>query len=323
MDHHHHMHSFPPPLDTPGRSASSVSASSVALSPLDMDPLLTNNADLYDGDAAAGTGIDPALLFMDPGLQLHGMYPFAVGGGVSPSYPFAPHHHIYGEPSSSSTPPGWMMAWTPPMTPSAVPAKPVSHQPPAPMQQLPLPVPQPAPTMSSSGSRSTAPPADYSLPFDVTPFILAQEAFASEDDKWAAVLARDPAADAAFVYCVTSTRIYCRPTCPSRRALRHNVVFTRTPGEAEELGYRACRRCLPDCLASASETRQIIAVEQAKAIIAEAVNSDGRIPVPSLSKLSEAVSMSKFHFQRTFKRIVGESPDSYSRTLRRIRTVSG
>jgi AraC family transcriptional regulator of adaptative response/methylated-DNA-[protein]-cysteine methyltransferase len=63
--------------------------------------------------------------------------------------------------------------------------------------------------------------------------------------RWAAVLARDPASDAAFVYAVRTTGIYCRPTCPSRRPLRANVALHPTPEAAEGAGYRACKRCHP------------------------------------------------------------------------------
>jgi methylphosphotriester-DNA--protein-cysteine methyltransferase len=135
----------------------------------------------------------------------------------------------------------------------------------------------------------------------------------TDDEKWQAVLTRDPATDAAFVYCVTSTRIYCRPTCASRRPLRANTVYADTPAEAEVLGYRACRRCLPHCVASASEMRQVLAVEQAKVVINESVR-EGR-PAPSLSVLAQHVGMSKFHLQRTFKRLVGHSPDAHGKAL--------
>ena len=68
-----------------------------------------------------------------------------------------------------------------------------------------------------------------------------------EDDqtRWQAVLRRDPRADGLFCYGVSSTGIYCRPTCPARRPARRNVRFFATPEEAEEAGFRPCRRCTP------------------------------------------------------------------------------
>src|ERR687884_22831 len=62
---------------------------------------------------------------------------------------------------------------------------------------------------------------------------------------WRAVRDRDPGADGRFVYAVRSTRIYCRPSCPSRRPRRDRVLFFAAPDDAERAGYRPCRRCRP------------------------------------------------------------------------------
>ena len=68
----------------------------------------------------------------------------------------------------------------------------------------------------------------------------------SEDDiRWRALEARDAAYDGAFVCAVRSTKIYCRPSCPSRRPRREGVSFFATPPDAEAAGYRACLRCHP------------------------------------------------------------------------------
>jgi AraC family transcriptional regulator of adaptative response/methylated-DNA-[protein]-cysteine methyltransferase len=67
----------------------------------------------------------------------------------------------------------------------------------------------------------------------------------STETMWKKVLTRDAAADGRFVYAVRSTHIYCRPTCPSKRPGRDQVEFFANPSDAEEKGYRACRRCAP------------------------------------------------------------------------------
>src|SRR5271154_6275170 len=64
-------------------------------------------------------------------------------------------------------------------------------------------------------------------------------------DYWQAVLRRDRRADGTFVFAVSSTPIYCRPSCPARRPLRTNTAFYATPEAAERSGYRPCRRCKP------------------------------------------------------------------------------
>jgi methylphosphotriester-DNA--protein-cysteine methyltransferase len=66
-----------------------------------------------------------------------------------------------------------------------------------------------------------------------------------DDERWAAVVRRDPAVDGAFYVAVKTTGIYCRPSC-SGRPLRKNVRFVTTPTEAEAAGFRACKRCKPN-----------------------------------------------------------------------------
>src|ERR671923_2387265 len=78
---------------------------------------------------------------------------------------------------------------------------------------------------------------------------------------WNAVLNRDPDADGSFVYAVRSTRIYCRPSCPSRRPLRRHVVFFPRPEAAEAEGFRACLRCRPR--EASRRERQLAMVERA------------------------------------------------------------
>src|SRR6202163_802475 len=70
----------------------------------------------------------------------------------------------------------------------------------------------------------------------------------SNDSQWQAVMARDANQDGSFVFAVSSTGIYCRPSCPSRRPRRENVTFFRKPDEAEKAGYRACLRCRPNAI---------------------------------------------------------------------------
>src|SRR5215210_2781273 len=66
-----------------------------------------------------------------------------------------------------------------------------------------------------------------------------------EENYWQAVLAKDKQSDGNFVYGVRSTSIYCRPSCPSRRPGREQVVFFLLPEAAEQSGFRACLRCRP------------------------------------------------------------------------------
>ena len=66
------------------------------------------------------------------------------------------------------------------------------------------------------------------------------------DPRWAAVVARDAAADGKFVYSVETTGVYCRPSCAARLARPENVRFHASATDAERAGFRPCKRCKPD-----------------------------------------------------------------------------
>jgi len=135
---------------------------------------------------------------------------------------------------------------------------------------------------------------------------------ASHDEaRWAAVLARDGASDGAFVFAVRTTGIYCRPGCPARRPRPENVLFFDSPTAAEQAGFRPCLRCRPD--ASASGITHKRAVLQACRLMAESEVQ------PSLHVLAEAAGMSRFHFQRVFKRELGMTPKQYADARRQAR----
>ena len=92
------------------------------------------------------------------------------------------------------------------------------------------------------------------------------------DDAWEAVLTRDRRCDGRFVYAVSSTNVYCRPSCPSRRPTRDHVMFFDSPSLAEAAGYRACLRCRPQS-AHGSDAEQ--RVERARGYL----NDHGDDPV--------------------------------------------
>src|SRR5882762_3291608 len=131
----------------------------------------------------------------------------------------------------------------------------------------------------------------------------------SQDEFWNAVLSKDRRFDGQFVFAVSSTGIYCRPSCPSRRPRRKNVSFFALPAGAESSGFRACRRCHPNTARSTDP--QVEMVQQVCRLIE---TSDGE--AVTLDWLSEKVGVSSFHLQRTFKSIMGMSPSEYAETRR-------
>ncbi len=124
------------------------------------------------------------------------------------------------------------------------------------------------------------------------------------DPRWAAVLARDAAADGRFVYSVVTTGVYCRPSCGSRRARPENVRFHADNSAAERAGFRPCKRCQPDTAALA---------EQHAARVTQACRRiESEETLPTLEQLAQEAELSPFHFHRVFKRITGVTPKAYA-----------
>ncbi len=139
----------------------------------------------------------------------------------------------------------------------------------------------------------------------VFPAVTGRVAQISAEELWHAVESRDGRYNDRFVFGALSTKIYCRPSCPSRRPSRERVVFFAGPRAAEIAGFRACLRCRPREEGAAS-THQRIA-EQACAFIER--NPDGKV---TLRAIGEHVAISPFHLQRIFKRVVGITPRQYA-----------
>lgn len=127
----------------------------------------------------------------------------------------------------------------------------------------------------------------------------------SEQEAWDAFERRDRSADELFVVAVTTTRIYCRPSCPAKRPRREHVRFFAEGRQAVEAGYRSCLRCKPD---EAARDKQ--AVARALTLLADAEE-----PL-RLETLAAEVGYAPHHFQRLFTREVGVSPAAWQRARR-------
>ncbi len=129
------------------------------------------------------------------------------------------------------------------------------------------------------------------------------------DPRWQAVLHRDNAADGRFVYAISTTGIYCRPTCPSRRPKPEHTQIFDTPQQAEQAGFRACLRCHPE----RSETLQ----QQQTRIIEDACRMiRDHETAPDLSHLAACAGFSTSHFHKLFKQVTGITPKNYAQSLR-------
>jgi AraC family transcriptional regulator, regulatory protein of adaptative response / methylated-DNA-[protein]-cysteine methyltransferase len=123
------------------------------------------------------------------------------------------------------------------------------------------------------------------------------------ENAWQQVVGRDPAAT--FFYAVTTTGVFCRPACSSRRPLRANVRFFRSADQAQSAGFRPCQRCRPTTIASSSP------LDKVRAHIEKHTDRPVR-----LEELGRITGLSPFTVQRLFKQAMGVSPLQYQKALR-------
>lgn len=128
--------------------------------------------------------------------------------------------------------------------------------------------------------------------------------YASDTERWYAVMHRDSNADGKFYYSVKTTGVYCRPSCAARRARRENVQFHNSCEAAARAGFRACKRCQPNGPALTEQHATTMAAACRAIETAEAS--------PNLDALAKAAGMSRFHFHRVFTKIAGLTPKAYA-----------
>lgn len=137
----------------------------------------------------------------------------------------------------------------------------------------------------------------------------------ANDPRWTRIVARDKSADGEFWYSVATTGVYCRPSCPSRRANPKNVQLHDTLDQARATGFRPCRRCNPD--GSSLEAGNAAMVADACRRIEHSEEE------PSLAELAGAAGRSAGYFHRVFKAITGLTPKDYAAAHRAARVRQG
>ncbi len=143
---------------------------------------------------------------------------------------------------------------------------------------------------------------------------LTRDPMPSDTEMWEAVCARDARRDGFFFYGVASTRVFCRPSCASRRPNRDNVSFFASTAAAQAAGYRPCKRCTPLAQRDPAAARLEVVARYIEA------HADESLP---LARLAARARLSPAHFQRRFKALFGVSPKAYQDGMRLTRLKSG
>ncbi|WP_240760276.1 bifunctional transcriptional activator/DNA repair enzyme AdaA, partial [Phytoactinopolyspora endophytica] len=133
-----------------------------------------------------------------------------------------------------------------------------------------------------------------------------------EEVCYRAVRSRDERFDGVFYIGVTSTGIYCRPSCPARTPKRENIRFYRSAAEAQGAGFRACRRCRPDTTPGSPEWNvRADVTARAMRLIA-----DGLVDRHGVAGLADRLGYSERQIHRALVGEVGAGPLRLARSQR-------
>ncbi len=129
---------------------------------------------------------------------------------------------------------------------------------------------------------------------------------------YVAVQSRDPRFDGWFYTAVTSTHIYCRPSCPAQTPMRKNVRFYRSAAAAQLAGFRACKRCRPDASPGSPEwnSRADVAARAMRLI------ADGLVDRAGVPALAAQLGYSVRQLERTLQNELGAGPIAIARAQR-------
>ena len=132
------------------------------------------------------------------------------------------------------------------------------------------------------------------------------------DRVWRAIEACDPRFDG-WIFCgVTTTGIYCRPSCPARTPKRENVRLFASAAAAQSAGFRACKRCRPDATPGSPEWDvRADLVGRAMRLIA-----DGVVDREGVSALAGRLGYTERHVHRQLVAVVGAGALALARAQR-------
>jgi AraC family transcriptional regulator of adaptative response / DNA-3-methyladenine glycosylase II len=127
-----------------------------------------------------------------------------------------------------------------------------------------------------------------------------------------AVQSRDRRFDGWFVTAVTTTGVYCRPSCPAVTPKAGNVEFFRTAAAAQQRGYRACKRCRPDATPGSPEwnVRGDVVARAMRLVV------DGVVDREGVGGLARRLAYSERHLTRLLTDELGAGPLAIARAQR-------
>lgn len=136
--------------------------------------------------------------------------------------------------------------------------------------------------------------------------------YADTEACYRAVKSRDRRFDGVFYTAVRTTGIYCRPSCPAITPRLDNVTFYPSAAAAQQAGYRACKRCLPDATPGSPEW------DVAADVAARAMRliADGVVERDGVSGLAEDLGYSVRQLNRVVTSAYGAGPLALARARR-------
>ncbi|WP_410770350.1 bifunctional transcriptional activator/DNA repair enzyme AdaA [Fontibacillus sp. BL9] len=136
---------------------------------------------------------------------------------------------------------------------------------------------------------------------------MVQQLNLSFDEMWEKIIACDPTYDGLFYTAVKTTKIFCRPSCRSRKPKKENVEFYYDIRQVEQAGFRACKRCQPEVVHSPhtgiiTDTIQFLVNHYKQRLV--------------LQDIADHVGISSFYLERLFKQETSETPRTYLEKIR-------
>lgn len=129
----------------------------------------------------------------------------------------------------------------------------------------------------------------------------------SFEEMWEKIMVCDAAYDGLFYTAVKTTKIYCRPSCRSRKPKKVNVEFYQYMAEAEGAGYRACKRCKPEV----EHSPHTELVQQVTSYLVNHYKQQ-----LTLQDIADYVGLSPYHLERLFKQETSKTPRTFLEKIR-------